>query len=229
VSAPTCTWRTKRELYRKVSLPIYNHADTRIRRVPCVSRGVGPRVSGAYKVSHVLSIAVLTFGFRSARTQRQVDSQDHKGKIGKGKYNSKTFVSAILFPQSGVRKGKGRTRHDRYTTAAHRICKSQGPGSSPDHGAGVRVAWCHRPRELKRELCNVCAAPERERTSVAPSGRPHGLAVTDLIVSLCYTCLGQMPQATPPQALCPAYARRRPSVAMRTTRFRSAWSPEEKS
>jgi hypothetical protein len=133
VSAPTCTWRTKRELYRKVSLPIYNHADTRIRldyalsrRVPCVSRGVGPRVSGAYKVSHVLSIAVLTFGFRSARTQRQVDSQDPitKGKSEKGNIIRKLLFLLFCFHKAECERGKA----VRATTATR-----------PPHTAFVRA------------------------------------------------------------------------------------------
>ena len=62
-----------------------------------------------------------------------------------------------------VRVRKGRTRHDRYTTAAHLICKSQDPGSSPDHGAGVRVAWCHRPRESLSASFVMVAQPQRER------------------------------------------------------------------
>ena len=89
MSAPTCTWRTKRELYWKVSLPIYNYALCTITsRTVCKSRRVGPRVSGAYKVSHVLSIAVLTFGFSfygAREPERHGRFTRSQREIGKGK------------------------------------------------------------------------------------------------------------------------------------------------
>jgi len=110
-------------------------------------------------------------------------------EIGKGKL-LRFGIICFCFQGSGVRKGKGRTRHDRYTTAAHRICKSQGPGSSPDHGAGVRVAWCHRPRESLSASFVMVAQPQRERENIGGSvwtaawfgsHRPHSFSPLHLL------------------------------------------------